>query len=96
MASDILVISTCVMTFAIVVVAGKQGYARRTPVTLIANELGTTPEQLQRALDTSLPPVWLGPPNENHKRRVAATLDVAPERLDEVLEKYRREGLRAP
>ncbi|MFZ5781121.1 MAG: hypothetical protein ACOY4R_13080 [Pseudomonadota bacterium] len=92
-----MVISTCIMAFAIVVIAGKESSARRAPpIGLIAHELGTTPERLQRALDTSLPPAWLGPPSESQKRHVAAILDVSPRQLDEVMERYRRAGLRSP
>ena len=91
---DLFVVLTCSLAFAIVIGPGRHVATKGPPIGLIAQELGTTPEQLQRAEDKFFPPAFfpswrIGPPTEAQKRQVATTLNVSVERLDTVMEKYR-------
>ena len=91
---DLFVVAACSLTFVVVMGSGKHVASKGPPIGLIAQELGTTPEQFQQAADRFLPRRPLGPPTEAQKRQVAMTLDVSVERLDAVMEKYRPDRLR--
>jgi len=91
---DLLVVAACSLTFAVVMGTGKHIASKGPPIGLIAQELGTTPEQFQQAADRFLPRCPRGPPTEAQKRQIAMTLDVSVERLDAVMEKYRPDRLR--
>ena len=74
---DLFVVATCSLAFAIVIGPGRHVASPGPPVGPIAQELGTTPEELQRAADKFVPPFRIGPPTETQKRQVAATLNVS-------------------
>lgn len=89
---DLFVVGACTLTFALTVYASRNATGDGPPLALIAQELGTTPQQLKRAADSALTPIQIGPPTEAQKRQVATTLNVSVERLDAVMEKYRPKG----
>ena len=86
---DLFVVLACSLAFAIVISPGRHMAAQRPPVGLLAQELDTTPEQLEQAVETVIPRLRGGPPTEAQKRQVAAMLNVSVERLDTVMDKYR-------
>jgi hypothetical protein len=91
---DLLVVAACTVTFAVVVGAGKHVEAKGPPIGLIARDLGTTPEQFQKAADRFLPRFPHRAPTEAQKKQFATTLNVSVEQLDTVMEKYRPDRLR--
>jgi hypothetical protein len=91
---DLLVVGACGLTFAAVVGPGMHPPPKGPPIALIAQDLGTTPEQFQQVADRFLPRCPNGPPTEAQKRQVATMLNVSVERLDTVMEKYRPDRLR--
>jgi len=93
---DLLVVGACGLTFAAVVGPGMHPAPKGPPIELIAQELGTTPEQFQQVADRFLPRRPHGPPTEAQKRQVATTLNISVERLDTVMEKYRPDRLHQP
>ena len=91
---DVLVVGACALTFTAVVGPGMHPAPKGPPIALIAQDLGTTPEQFQQVADRFLPHCPHGPPTEAQKRQVATTLNISVERLDTVMEKYRPDRLR--
>ncbi len=91
---DLLVVGACGLTFAAVVGPGLHPAPKGPPIALIAQDLGTTPEQFRQVADRFLPHCPNGPPTEAQKRQVATMLNVSVERLDTVMEKYRPDRLR--
>jgi hypothetical protein len=91
---DLLVVGACGLTFAAVVGPGMHPAPQGPPIALIAQDLGTTPEQFQQVADRFLPRCPKGPPTEAQKRQVATLLNISVERLDTVMERYRPDRLR--
>ena len=93
--TDLLVVAACSLAFVFVVTAARDPGPKGPPIDLIARDLGTTPEQFQKAADRFLPRAPQGPPTEAQKEQVAIALDVSVERLDRVMQKYRPDRLRS-
>jgi len=87
--TDMLVIAACSLTFIAVVSPGRHE-PRDPPISLIAQDLGTTPEHFQEVAEKIVPRRPSGPPpTEAQKKELAAALYVSVEQLDTVMEKYR-------
>ena len=91
--TDLLVILACSLAFAVVVSASKQSAPKHPPITLIAQDLGTTPEQFQHAVKQFAPNPRMGPPTISQRRQIAGALDILVEQLDTVMAKYRPDRL---
>jgi hypothetical protein len=91
--TDLLVVIGCTLAFVLVVAAGKQGAAKHPPITLIAQDLGTTPEEFRRIVKRFIPHPRAAPPSEIQRRQIADELDVSVEQLDTVIEKHRPDRL---
>ena len=92
--TDLLVIAACSLTF-VAVVSPWRHTPNAPPISLIAQELGTTPEHFRQVAEKIVPRRPSGPPpTEEQKKELAAALDVSVEQLDTVMEKYRPDRLR--
>ena len=92
--ADVLVIAACSLTF-VAVVSPSRHQAKGPPLSLIAQDLGTTPEHFQQVAEKIVPRRPSSPPpTAAQKKELAAALDVSVEQLDTVMEKYRPDRLR--
>jgi hypothetical protein len=92
---DLIVVAACCVAFAAVVAATTRHMPPKgPPVELIARDLGTTSDNLQRAINRFFPPFRHGPPTEMQRQQVADALDVPLDELDSVMESYRPRRLR--
>jgi hypothetical protein len=95
---DVLVVAATSLTFCAIALSQQQRPHQGPPpetIQAMADDLGVTADQLDRAAKKALPPLRPhdGVPSEadrlEHRRQMAESLNVSVSRLDSVMEKYR-------